>query len=321
MRSRAASLFLAVALLCAGGATPLHGQAAGLDLSELQLPAGFLELQDLVVYGSPGGGVSAVASSMFLGSAAEILVSMGPAIGGGREWLLAIQPDEWSFAEALPGLDNPVLSSLTLSGVILVVTNREITLYSATLPDDEYWFYRNAFPEDEFRLELKPGINLFGTIPSEGLAEDHPLRVAMSALGAQSGGIFLHGSLGRSLTALTSPASAGAGALRDLYLRADLPPLRPPGSPEWFRSGQLALELTGAPSVRLTGEINVYLDETELMFFVAAALARSGMSLAGGLVAEDGWQQPFGVPWLILNRVVLMLGITVCGMMPVTTIS
>src|SRR5690606_30876982 len=83
--------------------------------------------------------------------------------------------------------------------------------------------------------------------------------------------------------------------------------------PEWFRSGQLALELTGDPSVRLVGEVNVFMDEEELMFFLAASLARSGMSLAGGLSAEDGWDQPFGIPWLILNDVVLALGITPTG--------
>ena len=39
----------------------------------------------------------------------------------------------------------------------------------------------------------------------------------------------------------------------------------------------------------------------------------SGMSLAGGLLAEYGWQQPFGIPWLILNKVVLQVGITPTG--------
>ena len=54
---------------------------------------------------------------------------------------------------------------------------------------------------------------------------------------------------------LGDPAAATGDALRDIFLRAELPPMRPTGSPEWFRSGQLALEITGDPSLRLAGEI------------------------------------------------------------------
>ena len=290
----------------------LRGQgASGLDLADLQLPDGVLELSDVVAYGGSGGGVTALATTSFLGAPAEVLFSATPAVSGRREWLLAVQPDQWSFAAALPALDNPVLDGLVISGVVLVATNREVTLESGTLPDDEYWYYREAFPQDEFTLTLGPGVNLFGTIPADGLPADHPLRAVMDALGIESGGLFLQGTLGQSLSLLGG--GAPGGALRDLYLRAELPALRPPGSPAWFRSGQLALELTGDPSVRLVGEVTVNIEDTDLLFFLAASLARTGVSLAGGLQAEDGWQQPFGIPWLVMNGVVAKIGITPAG--------
>jgi hypothetical protein len=47
-----------------------------------------------------------------------------------------------------------------------------------------------------------------------------------------------------------------------------------------------------------------------LAFFLAAALAKEGMSLAGGLKADRGWEQPFGIQWLTLYKVVLKIGIT-----------
>src|SRR5690606_12395339 len=124
--------------------------------------------------------------------------------------------------------------------------------------------------------------------------------------------IFLQGTLGKSLTMLARPGG-GLAAVKDLYLRAELPPMRPPNSPEWFRSGQLALELTGDPSARFVGEMTVRIQEDELMFFLAAALARTGISLSGGLAAERGWVAPFGIDWVTLNKVVLKIGITPAG--------
>jgi hypothetical protein len=301
-------------LLVFVAATPLRAQ--NLDLSALQLPPGFLELSDLVVYGGNSGGVTALASSTLMGVPAEVLIAMDGGKGAQRQWLLAIQPNDWSLTDALPAISNPALDGLKLSGVTLVLTNRDVQLHSSQLPDDEYWFYHAAFQRDEFTLTLKAGVNLFANIPTGDLPDGHALRNVMNALGIDEGVVFLQGSLGRSLALLSNPASAGAAALKDLYLRAELPPMRPQGSPEWFRSGQLALELTGAPSVRLVGELNVLIDEEELEFFIAAALAKSGMSLAGGLNATDGWEQPFGIPWLVLNNVTLALGISPMGITP-----
>ena len=197
MRSRAPSLAL-LAVVAAWSPAGLPGQASGgLDLSEIQLPEGLFELSDVVAYGGPGGGVTALATTTFLGAPAEVLFSARPGVSGPREWLLAVQPDQWSFGAALPALQNPVLDGLTISGVVLVATNREVTLESGSLPDDEYWYYREAFPHDEFTLTLRPGVNLFGTIPSDELPPDHALRVVMDALGIEAGGLFLHGTMDR----------------------------------------------------------------------------------------------------------------------------
>ena len=89
--------------------------------------------------------------------------------------------------------------------------------------------------------------------------------------------------------------------------------MRPKGSPEWFRSGVLALEISGEPSVRLAGEMNVMIQEDELAFFLAATLAKAGISLSGGLKADRGWEQPFDIQWLTLYKVVLKIGITPTG--------
>jgi hypothetical protein len=146
------------------------------------------------------------------------------------------------------------------------------------------------------------------------LEPDHPLVRLSDALGIEQGNILLQGTLGQSLTLIGAPGAGVGNVIKDLYLRAELPPMRPPGSPEWFRSGQLAVELTGDPSMRLAGEMVVRMDGEDLKFFIATTVARTGLSVSGGLVAaDDGWQQPFGVEWLVLKGVVLQLGITATG--------
>lgn len=300
-----------LALLCCASTVAAQGSAS-FTLGSLNPPAGVLDMSDIVVTTDADGVLVATATTRLGDAEALVLLSSKRGDDGTRGLTIGLKPTGWSLTEALPALSNPVLDGLTFSNVALVIAEQDVELDAAELLDEEFAFFREVYKADDFRLVLKPGINLIAAIPAGELGPDHPLNTVMDALGIEKGTVLLQGTLGRSLALLGSGAG-GMDVIRDVYLRAELPPMRPPGSPEWFRSGQIALELTGDPSVRLVGEINVLMDETELMFFVAAALARSGISLAGGLSAEDGWQQPFGIPWLILNDVVLALGITPTG--------
>jgi hypothetical protein len=294
-------------------AAPVSGaaQADAFDLSALDLPPGFLDLSDLVIGGGPGPGLTALARTTLAGAETDVLITSGPGANGRRTLTLALRPNDWSLSKTIPALAIPALDGLTLSDVTLVITDQDTRISSDQLTEEQYGFYRKVYNADDFTLVLKPGINLIAAIPAEGLPPGHPLAAVMDALGIEKGTILLQGTLGKSLTLLRGGATADA--IKDLYLRAELPPMRPPGSPDWFRSGQLALEITGDPSVRLVGEINVFIDETNLKFFLAAMLARTGVSLSGGMVAEQPWVSPLGVKWLTLKKVILQLGITATG--------
>ena len=59
-------------------------------------------------------------------------------------------------------------------------------------------------------------------------------------------------------------------------------------------------------SIGLLGEMVVRIEGEDLQFFLASAVAKTGLSIAGGLKADaDGWQKPFGIQWLVLKDVVL----------------
>jgi hypothetical protein len=309
-------LLLACGAMTAPLLTAAAQGAAGFDIASLHLPPGFLRLSDLALVTEADGAITVTAKTTLLNAETRVLATVLPRGTGRPDLLLGLKPQDWSLSKSIPGLANPVLDGLTLSHVTLVLSNRELVVGAAQLSDEAYDFYREVYAQDDFTLILKPGINLIAAIPAEGLPPDHPLRRVMDALGIEKGTVLLQGSLGKNIAVLTGGGGGGGGgggAIKDLYLRAELPPMHPPGSPDWFQSGQLALELTGAPSVRLVGSMRVKVQEDTLAFFLAAALARTGISLSGGMEAVHPWVAPFGIQWLTLDEVILQLALTPTG--------
>ena len=129
-----------------------------------------------------------------------------------------------------------MLDNLTFSNVALILSDQDIERHSSTLEEAEYEFYQEVYKSEEFTLRLTPGINLIAAIPAESLEPGHPLITVMDALGIEKGTVLLQGTLGKSLALLASPGAGGMDIIKDVYLRAELPPMRPAGSPEWFRS-------------------------------------------------------------------------------------
>ena len=311
---RRALLATAVALSAFPAALAAQGPLEALQQVVSELPPGFLDVADVEVFTSSDGITTVTGTTTLANARTDVLVAMtrGSAPGATRGFVLALRPDRWSLTESVPQIANPALDGLTLNNVALIVTSDSSRRTSAEMGEAEREFFSRIFHRDTFEIALRPGLNLIAAIPADGLEPGHPLISVMDALGIEKGVIFLQGTLGKSLTMLASPGG-GLAAIKDLYLRAELPPMRPPNSPEWFRSGQLALELTGDPSVRFVGEMTVRVQDDELMFFLAAALARTGISLSGGLAAERGWEAPFGIEWVTLNKVMLKIGITPVG--------
>ena len=218
---------------------------------------------------------------------------------GNTGMLFGVAPHGWSFGEAFPDVDIPLLSDVDLSNVGLLFSSEEFTTSSDDIYGEEYGFYSALYGRDEFDVVIKPGINLIATLPVDGMDPESPLIPLMEKLGVQRGPALLQGAISRQV--------------RDIYLRASLPPLSPPGAPEWFEYGQLDVELTGQPSIGLVGSIAVNLEDDTVVFFVRTSAGRQGLILSGGLDAPEGWHEPFGIEWMTLNRTVLLLGLTPTG--------
>ena len=216
-----------------------------------------------------------------------------------KGFILGLKPQNWSIRNYFPDFSMPGLDNVTLSNVALVFSNVEGAMPSTELTDEEFAFYSAAYESKEFTVVIKPGLNLVASVPSEGLVNNGPLAALMNKLGASQGNILLQGSLGR--------------RVKDIYLLGFFPSMHPEGSPEWFNSGQLAIEFTGQPSVGLVGGLSLNIHGDVRNFIVKTKVGKEGLVLTGGMIADSGWVSPFGIHGLTLNKVVLLLGLTPAG--------
>ncbi len=283
-----------------------------------QIPEGFFNLSD-VALGISGGDQN---EFFFSGrttlkqSQTDLLLSMTKDDKGERLVTVGVKPVDWKLTDAVPQLSNPVLDNINFSRVGFVITNKESDIESSDLGPDTYDFYEKLYGSDQYTLKLKPGINLVAVIPLDNMSPDDPLMKLMEHLGMQSGTILLQGTFGNAFGLLNGEGGAN-DLIKDIYLKASLPPMHPPGSPEWFKSGELALEITGEPSVGLVGTMTVQIQDDVLAFFLGGKIERQGAGVAvamvGGLQAEEPWVAPFGIQFLTLNKVVLKISLNALG--------
>ncbi len=261
-------------------------------------------------------GFSIGATSTLAGRQAELLWSFETEAGQEPNIVLGMQPRDWSLSGAFPSLSNPLVDGLKLPTPTLVFARSNHRKEPHEVQEEEKQFYSRSYGTPDFAFNLPSGLNLVGSIPLGSLPADSPLRDLMNVLGMQGDNLRLEGSLGNALDLVTGGGGGGAaGALKDLSLRVGLPPMRPKESPEWFRSGQLALQVTGAPSVGVVGEVTVKVEDDILTFFIESGISFPGptLQLVGGLKSGGSWNAPFGVEWLTLHELIVLLGVDATG--------
>jgi hypothetical protein len=216
-----------------------------------------------------------------------------------KGFLFGLKPQNWSIRNYFPNFSMPGLDNLTLSNVALVYSNVGGMMPSSELSDEEFEFYSAAYGKDDFMVVIKEGLNVIASIPGENLGSSGPLVPIMEKLGVERGALLLQGSLGT--------------RIQDIYFLAVFPSMQPPGAPEWFRSGEMAIEMTGQPSIGLIGALTVAIEDDDVTFLLKTKASPSGLILAGGMASLEGWESPFGIEWLALNRVMMLLGVTPAG--------
>jgi hypothetical protein len=244
------------------------------------------------------------------GTAARVLFSVLPSPGGGLPQIITgFQMQDWSLASALDEVKGTFVEDFRLQTVALVFSKGEGTTASADMDPETRAFYGNICGTGEFSVPFRNGLSLIGVVP----LGNHPLQGGLGALGMSTDSIFLAGTLPGSILGL----GGGGGGLSGLGLVASLPPMSPPGSPAWFVSGQLGLEITAQPSVGFIGSITVNIEDEILTFDISAAIQRVGASvefaLTGGLSAQEPWVEPFGIEWLIFNNATVKVAVSAIG--------
>lgn len=229
-------------------------------------------------------------------------------IGGTRRVMAGVRIDEFSLGSVIPALAGTLADEFSIDGTCLVFARGTGYVESEDLTPQERDFFGQVYGGGDFRLNIQSGLNLFASVPMG----DNPLHGPMGALGVDVDRVVLEGSLPLGIL-----GGSGGGGIGDLTLRASLPPMSLPNAPEWFVSGQLALEITAAPSIGLVGEITVDIEGDIVTFALESKIARSGanveIALVGGLYTDEPWVGPFGIDWLTFNRAVIKLSINALG--------
>jgi hypothetical protein len=250
-------------------------------------------------------GVSFGGDSELFGKPSTSLFSFAQ-MDGRPQLTFGVQVPDLSFGDLVPGFDNPITEQLRLSLAALTITRGSGEVSSEDMTPEEQEFYRPMFSggrsgSGPFTMDFVPGLNLTGLIPLDGAGA---LKDMVDMMSPGASDLTLRGNL---------PLPGFGGGIRDMSLRAALPPMAPPGSPAWFVEGEVALQITGRPSVGLAGALTLDVEGDTLTFDIESnvAIVPAGveLSIAGGLAASRPWVGPLGVEWLTLNEIRLAMGL------------
>ena len=257
------------------------------------------------------------ATTTFLDFEADVLLMVfeGQREGGtgrGPEMVASWHPrSSLDLTELIPALaETPIaeeLSSFSLNELAVTFSTTEVELDPSVLDPIAIDFFRHIYAQSSgYQVDIPAGVGLLASLPTP--EEIEPL---MGALWMEPGApLVLQGSLPSGFLGGSSSSGGSAGGpLAGLNLLVPLPEMRPAKSPEWFVAGQLALELTGAPSFGVVGSITVNIDGDVLTFSQTAQLSRTKIQLIGAMVAEEPWEEPFGIQWLVMNEVAFVLDV------------
>jgi hypothetical protein len=248
-----------------------------------------------------GGGepsVSLTASLMLAGVRAHLLAFVARGKGGAQA-VFAVRPENFSLARLFPALaKNPLvapLANLELDRFGLLAVAGDARLAPADVSAGAREFLTALTGEDAFDLDLSTGLNLEARLPADALPPD-----ITEALGKLNQVMGLD-------PAATLALRGGIGlSLADLRLAAALPPIRPARAPKWLKSGELAIVLTGTPSIMLGGKLTLDADGDLLDLLLEGGVERQGANVAialkSALQADTAWTSPFGMEWLEIRR-------------------
>ncbi|MCP3973054.1 MAG: hypothetical protein GY720_01015 [bacterium] len=219
---------------------------------------------------------------------------------------------------ALSDLDGTLAGDLQLPAIDLVViqgkdpnTEGKVELDPEEFGDASKTFFERIYDDLPEKIELELGLNLSAKLPLDPLGDE-----VRNALGYEAGAkVVLKGTLGVTLGAFDADSDT---ELKSLGLEAELPEISgPEGLPDW-------LQFPLAPT-SLKFEIGYDVEKTTFTF---KAETKMNTDLFGGsrdivitadfssgpdttkvtLTADMGaWNQPFGIEWLDLTEVDLMI--------------
>ena len=285
--------------------------ASGADTTGLSLPD--VTVNGVTVTASAGAdGVALEASgtaSLFGKTNVDLVLSLVSDGASGVRVVGGIHTASLSLADLVPSTAGTFAGDLTLNDLAVVLSaGGGDAVARADLTPALQAFFDPIYGTTDYTVDLGTGVSLLSDI-----AVPAQLQTLVSALkGVSVDRLILDGSVG-------IPWNGDTGGFS---LTASVPRIdAAPGAPDWFRYASVAFEIkadtAGTIEASLAGELGVTITEssavtgqptkqTDLTFNVDATLsggpAGVDFTLAGGLSADQPWEQPFGIQWLTINQ-------------------
>ncbi len=247
------------------------------------------------------------------GRDAPFLISARKGVGKSQA-VFGLRLDQFSLADASSTLKGTLAEELYFDKAALLVAATGGRLSPSEMNEAERAFYQGLISgEDAAAIPFGDGLSLLAALPVQ---EGDFLHGPLGVVGSPQETLLLAGSIPNFL-------AGGGGALS---LAARLPPMRPSFGekaepPAWFRSGQLGFVVRlpskgGPPMIGLEGRMTVFVDDREMAFLVGGSFGGTplGVTLSGGMIADEPWRRPFGVGWLTLEKVGAQIGVSPKGL-------
>lgn len=253
----------------------------------------------------------------------DVLISLIRDANGASHMLLSLRAYDLTVGKLSPALQGTPAGDLWFPEVALTLVlsgndqpETALTVAANTLSRPAWEFYRQIYGRDDFTLELQAGLNLLAVWPLDNLP---PL--VLQTLGMEpTEEVVLEGTLGMSMGVLFG---GGSVKMTGMYVKATvpLPTRQPAGFPDWLQAVQpveMTLEVAYINAEMLARVGMIF--EAELggqtKRFVGSTILSLGRASKGILFVagmEGAWEQPFGVDWLTLEDVGLMLSFSTSG--------
>lgn len=252
-------------------------------------------------------------TSTFAGRQSRIVLHYVESNSGMGRWILAVKLPTEKLGELAPAVGGSITDQLRLATPIMIFSKQATRLDSRQLDSEIRSFYQDVFGQADFELDFQDGVNVLTAASVEA-----DILAGTQLLGLNMEKLVLQGSILKNFDAEELKQAKRDGKLlqamgRDAELRARLTNLKITGLPQEFQIRDLALLVTGQPTVGLEFYMTVGTGNNQRDFRCRANFllaneqnqGRQGVSISAVSDVDQPWRDALGIDGLEMRNLTM----------------